>query len=364
MYIDKMSHYETKKVLKYVKKGSVSKLRTFLKKNKVDLSEIRDSLNKGVLHLSCYLGDSKMSRYLLRNGVDPCVTDDEGNTPLHIALKYALEFNNKTIFMNLIVPLTKKSKRVMNLANKHGETPQDLYEKLREALRSELLEDDKLSDVREKPMEDCLPSQQSRFEEQDWFEKLAYEEACEDFYFKQDYDQVVEEEENYERETYDHWAERIRREYNTKHQRVTAIPTIRPQEKEQEKLKLNETLTKKLTKEHEEYFNKVKQKRIKREREKYEENCQKVFESGCTDELTFESIPWPCLGSAADIVDKISEWAGEDKVGYLKMQRVRWHPDRFAQRCRHRLKNTADMEQILNLVNEISQGINMMISSL
>ena len=364
-----MTHYETKKVLKYIKKGSVSKLRSFLKRNEVNLSEIRDSESRGVLHLSCYLGECKMSRFLLRYGVDPCLPDSEGNTPIHIALKYALEFNNESVFLNLILPLKKKSKRVMNLANIHGETPGELYDKLKTALRNELSDKEELRvtngmdgrDTNESTFrgENFEARSVDRQEQQEWFEKLAFEEACEDFYFKDDYDKLVEE----QGESYNHWAERIRREYSTKYQKITVTQNSTTKAKKQEELKMNETLTKKLAKEHEAYMNDVKLKRTKREKEKYEENCQNVFESGSTDQLTFQAIPWPCTGSAADIVDKLSEWAGEDKIGYLKVQRVRWHPDRFAQRCRHRIKD-AEKERIMDLVKQISQGINMMISSL
>ena len=361
-----MSHYQTKKVLKYIKKGSVSKLRSFLKKNNVNLNEIHDSENRGVLHLSCYLGQCKMSRFLLRCGVDPCLTDNEGNTPIHLALKYALEFNNESVFLNLILPLKKKSKRVMNLANKLGETPGDLYDKLKTALRQELSEKKEFKEENGKGgrgmNEEKTHIETERVErqkEQDWFEKLAYEEACEDFYFKDDYESQLEEEQG---ESYDHWAERIRREYSTKHQRIAPTPRTKGTEKEKTN-RLNETLTKKLAKEHEAYMNGVKLKQIERQKKKYEENCQNVFESGSTNQLTFESIPWPCSGSAADIVDKLSEWAGEAKIGYLKIQRVRWHPDRFAQRCRHRISD-AERVRIMDLVKQISQGINMLISSL
>ncbi|CAB4012279.1 Hypothetical predicted protein [Paramuricea clavata] len=365
-----MTHYETKKILKYIKKGSVSKLRSFLRKNDVNLNEIRDSENRGVLHLSCYLGECKMSRFLLRYGVDPCLTDCEGNTPIHIALKYALEFNNQSVFLNLILPLKKRSKRVMNLANKLGETPGVLYDKLKTELRNELSDKEELLErgkngKRERETNEFEEENNfeaecaERLERQEWFEKLAFEESCEDFYFKVDHDSLLDE----QGETYDHWAERIRREHSTKYQKVTVTRSSTTEAKKQEHLKMNETLTKKLAKEHEEYINNVKLKQTKRRKEKYEENCQNVFECSNTDRLTFESIPWPCAGSAADIVDKLSEWAGVDKIGYLKVQRVRWHPDRFAQRCRHRIEN-AERERIMDLVKQVSQGINVMISSL
>ncbi|XP_028410991.1 NF-kappa-B inhibitor-like protein 1 [Dendronephthya gigantea] len=349
-----MSHSEAKKVLKYIKRGSISKLRSFLKRSKVNLNEIRDSENRGVLHLSCYLGECKMTRFLLRYGADPCMIDNEGNTPMHIALKYALEYNNETVFLNLVLPLKKKSKRVMNLANKIGETPNEMLHRLKKALKRELSDKDELSD------KNWIQEENEKFstqrQEQEWYEKLAFEETCEDFYFKQDtYDSLSEE----QSESYNEWADRIRREYRTKHQKVLVTNSRSQKQKD---FTVDESLTEKLAKEHKEYIDIVKLKRIKREKSKYEQNCLDVFECGAKDELTFQAIPWPCAGSAADIVDKLSQWAGED-ISYLKVQRVRWHPDKFSQRCGHRLKDV-DKEQILDLVKQISQGINFMISSM
>ena len=356
----KMSRSEAKKVLKYIKKGSMSKLRNYLKKSPVNMNEIRDSENRGVLHLSCYLGECKMTRYLLRYGVDPCMIDNEGNTPMHIALKYALEFNNETVFLNLVLPLKKKSKRVMNLANKIGETPCELLCRLKNALKRELSDKDQLSDSDKNQMREENDKCSTQRQEQEWYERLAFEEACEDFYFKQDtYDSLTEE----QNESYNEWAERIRHEYSTKHRKVLITNSESHTKQKQQEFTVDESLTEKLAKEHKEYINKVKLKRINREKSEYEQNCLEVFECSANDELTFQKIPWPCAGSAADIVDKLSQWAGEDNISYLKVQRVRWHPDKFAQRCGHRIKD-ADKEQIMDLVKQISQGINMMISSM
>ena len=96
----------------------------------------------------------------------------------------------------------------------------------------------------------------------------------------------------------------IRREYTTKHRKVVTLSSNSTQENKKEQLKLNETLTKKLAKEHEEYMNKVKLERNKQAKEKYEQRCHNVFDSSGSEELAFESIPWPCGGSAADIVGK------------------------------------------------------------
>lgn len=354
-----MTDYETRKVLAYIKKGSVNKLRSFLQEKDVNLDEIRDANNRGVLHLSCHLGECKMSRFLLRCGVDPCRTDSEGNTPVHVALKYALEFNNESVFRYLIVPLKKRSKRVMNLSNRLGETPQELYEMLKKELRKEFSEKEKSLQSEQTKISETKLVARNEKEEQEWFEKLAFEESCEDFYFKDGYDTFFEE----PKESYNNWAERIRREYEKKHQKIVVTQFEPSETKKAHKLKMHIALTNKLVKEHEAYVNDVKLKRTIREKKKYEEKCKTVFESGNTNQLNFEAIPWPCVGSAADIVDKLCEWAGDNTISYLKAQRVRWHPDKFAQRCQDRIMDV-EREQIMDLVKQISQGINMMINSL
>lgn len=333
------------KVVKFVKKGSISKLRKYLKKNDVNLNRIRDNEGRSMLHLSCYLGDYKMTRYLLRNGVDPCLTDDDGNTALHIALKYALESYKNTMLYDLIYYLKRKSRRVMNLANMFGETPNDLYTKWNSIMTSTFVEED---EVKQKLNE----------EEEEWQKKLAYEESCEDYYFKQD--ETPQEDLS---ETYNDWAERIRQEYFSKHKRTAGF-NISHQHKEREvDCKWKEELTKQLAEGHDNYIRRTRLKKMERERERYEDMCHNVFENGGMKPLSFDTIPWPCIGSAADIVDKLCEWAEDEKITYLKRQRIRWHPDKFAQRCRHRIKEN-DLSIIMDLVKEISQGINMMLSSL
>ena len=351
-----MGRSKDEKVLKYIKKGSVSKLRYFVRKHGLDVNKIRDRQGRGVLHLACYLGEGRTARCLVRCGANPCVTDDRGNTPLHTALEYTLEFNSKSAFTELVLPLKKKSKRVMHLENQRGETPEELLVKLKDALKQEWLVEE------EREMEE---EENEKDQEREWLEKLAFENSCEDFYFKED-SSLFEE----TRESYNDWADRIRREYYGKRARKDGLKSRLTDREKEKRIAENsyEKLTEKLAREHEEYVERIRLKskaaRLEEEKKTYEEKCRDVFENDHAEQLTFWEVPWPCDGSAADIVEKLAKWAGEEeKLQYMKQQRIRWHPDRFLQRCRHRLKGD-DEQKIMNLVKEISQGINAFIASL
>lgn len=351
-----MTRYQSKKVLKYIRKGSVSKLRNFVRQNDVNLNKIRDSQGRSVLHLACYLGEGRIARCLLRCGADPCVTDECGNTPLHTALEYAMEFNSESVFMDLVVPLKKKAKRVMHLKNHQGVTPEELLVKLKEAMKKDVLVEEQKVEAKEEEKE----------EETEWLDKLAFECACEDFYFKEE-DSPSHEETT---EDYNEWADRIKREYHTKRAPTNNLDSKQSECKEERTKEETEweKVTEKLEKDHKEYIARIQQKRkdlsLGKEKEKYEQKCVDVFEKESTKQLTFMEVPWPCEGSAVDIVEKLVQWADEkEKMKYLKSQRIRWHPDKFLQRCRHRLKGK-DREKIMDLVKEISQGINALIASL
>ena len=53
--------------------------------------------------------------------------------------------------------------------------------------------------------------------------------------------------------------------------------------------------------------------------------------------------------------EMISEEVGRKK--FLKEQQVRWHPDKFLQKCGNRLY-TGDKERIIEQVKKLSQEIN------
>ena len=90
-------------------------------------------------------------------------------------------------------------------------------------------------------------------------------------------------------------------------------------------------MTEKLEKDHQCYVQRIQQRskaRSEKDKEKYEERCEDVFKKESKEEMTFGDVPWPCDGSAVDIVEKLAEWAGEkDRIRYLKLQRIQWHPD-------------------------------------
>lgn len=102
---------------------------------------------------------------------------------------------------------------------------------------------------------------------------------------------------------------------------------------------------------------------------KYEGDCTSLYKTDCFTAVGYDDVPWPCRSEVAAasgeslrnaVVDFLfgeMDRGTAEYRSYLRVQRVRWHPDRFAQRCGHRLA-TDERERILRRVKEISQILN------
>jgi len=80
--------------------------------------------------------------------------------------------------------------------------------------------------------------------------------------------------------------------------------------------------------------------------------------------LHYRDVPWPHpddsqgVNEVADFLFSGMSPGSSEYRGYLRRQRVRWHPDRFRQQCEGRLEAGADKERILSKVTEISKILN------
>jgi len=103
---------------------------------------------------------------------------------------------------------------------------------------------------------------------------------------------------------------------------------------------------------------------------KYEGDCASLYRADGSSSIHFDDVPWPYRNDASAATS--GELSRDDVVGflfndldsgsadyksYLRVQRVRWHPDRFAQRCGARLA-AAHRDRILRRVKEVSQILN------
>ncbi|XP_036385820.1 NF-kappa-B inhibitor-like protein 1 isoform X2 [Megalops cyprinoides] len=353
-----------RRVLRYVEEGSLSKLRSYLRKHPdVDINFSEGKKQRGPLHLACALGDDAILRLLLKSGADPLQRDRKGNTPLHLAINRALK-HGKRVYDDLVVPLRKSCPIAMDTANKAGITPQDLLQWMR--------------DEQEPPAEGSASTTADR--EREWRDKLLGE--CQDEFYETfgqyDDDDFLQDD---AAEDFGDWADRIRQEYLGK-QRARAqqqAPAAsggrkrRRQETEEEERSRRELLAR-LEREHAEYLARAARKeeetRLSKKR-RYEERCAATFrgDSGSgSSRLGYADIPWPApRGSVQEMVEVILHGADRtDLPAFRKLLRrhqAMWHPDKFAQRCGGRLEE-GDRQRILDTVTALSQELNRLAQSI
>ena len=97
----------------------------------------------------------------------------------------------------------------------------------------------------------------------------------------------------------------------------------------------------------------------------YERNCIALYGSGSSSPIGYDDVSWPHpAGKDSPLKEVVTEFlfgdlqSGSDTYkSYLRLQRVRWHPDRFVHRCGGRLKSS-DRVKILDKVKTISQILN------
>ncbi|XP_043090094.1 NF-kappa-B inhibitor-like protein 1 [Puntigrus tetrazona] len=352
-----------RRVLRYMKQGSLMKLKSFLRKHKeLDLNFTQGKKHRSPLHIVCSQGDDAILRLLLEHGANPLQTDRNGDTPLHLATRKALK-HGKRAYDDLVVPLQKKCPEAMNISNKAGVTPHDLFQWM-------------------KPEQVNLKNDTSHVDsEKKWREKLLGE--CQDEFFETfgqyDDDFLWDDKDD---EDFEDWAERIRQEYfakqRAKEQRESASSGQQrwKRRKEMEKDERSQReLRARLEQEHEEYLQRAarKEEEIRqRRRRRYEENCATTFHRSSGKEpeglLGYTDIPWPVpCGSLEEMVDVMLHGADRSDLTsfrkVLRRQQAFWHPDKFVQRCGGRLLDS-DRQRILDTVTSLSQELNRLAQNL
>ncbi|XP_078350119.1 NF-kappa-B inhibitor-like protein 1 [Oculina patagonica] len=350
------------KLFYYIKTGKLHRVRSLFKKYEPSyLTAFVDRKGRTPLHACCFLGDDAIMRLLLKNGADVEVADSDGNTPIHIALKYAIQTVRFSAFNDLIAPLLKVcSRHVLDMENNEEKTPREYLTDLKRAYAQRREEEEaERKQQRRKQHEE----KSANMENLEWERKLQFEASQEDYcynYSTYSDDDCLEN----TQESYDEWADRIIRErrQKTASSKQQETETNRQQQEQEQKARER---TRKLEKEHEAYITRMS---IQRQKLKltssltdYEKRCQEIFQSNSTTSLKFLDLPWPSEGDTKNMIDLVVKWSelktDEEKKKFLKEQQVRWHPDKFLQKCGKRL-HVEDREQIIEQVKELSQEIN------
>lgn len=352
-----------RKLFHYIKVGKLHRVQSLFKKHKPSyLSAIVDRKGRTPLHVCCLLGDDAIMRFLLKNGANVEVTDSDGNSPIDFALKYIEETWQFSALNDLILPLVNVcSSDFLDVKNSEGKTARQSLNRLKRAFKHSKREKEIESQRRQQWRMDN-EKMSKKEDDLEWERKLQFEAGQEDFEFsKYNQDDYVET----MQETYDEWVERIMHERWQKtaanKQEKTETDSKRKQHQEQ----ASRERTKQLEKEHETYM-----KRMSIERQKlklgtnlaeYEKQCQVTFDSDSRTTIKFIDVPWPCQGDTNEMIKLVKRWSelkpDEERKKFLKEQQVRWHPDKFLQKCGNRLES-GDREKVIEQVKQLSQEIN------
>lgn len=80
-----------------------------------DVNQRSPERNKTPLHIACENNAVVVFEFLMHNGADACVVDDDGNSPLH----YAAYSGSQTMVKQLL----ERASKTINLLNKQQQTP-------------------------------------------------------------------------------------------------------------------------------------------------------------------------------------------------------------------------------------------------
>lgn len=355
-----MDKSKEKKLFCYIKVGKLHRVRSLFKKYKPShLTAIVDRKGRTPLHVCCLLGDDAIMRLLLKNGAKVEVTDTDGNTPIHFALKYAMETTRFTAFNDLILPLLNvcgSSSSVLDVKNNDGKSARECLSQLK-MIHAQRREEVVAQRRQQRRMKSERPSKKN-LEDLEWERKLKFEAGQEDFskYNQDDYMETTH-------ETYDEWVEKIMRERWQKKasSKQKAGVDCKPRHCQEDARQR----TKQLEMEHEAYMTQMSVQRQKLKLTvtlaKYEEKCKVMFDGDSSRTIKFSEVSWPCQGDTNRMLDLVKRWlelkSGEERKKFLKEQQVRWHPDKFLQKCGNRLDND-ERDKIIEQVKELSQEIN------
>jgi len=137
------------------------------------------------------------------------------------------------------------------------------------------------------------------------------------------------------------------------------------------KRKIFEENMKKAQEEDRQQQERLRREKIGLRKLQYERDCIALYKPGSSSPIGYKDVSWPHPpGKEVLLKEVVTEFlfgdlqSGSDTYrSYLRLQRIRWHPDRFVQRCGGRLKD-CDRGKILDKVNAISQILNSLYETL
>ncbi|XP_004847076.1 NF-kappa-B inhibitor-like protein 1 isoform X2 [Heterocephalus glaber] len=292
------------------------------------------------LHRACARHDAPALCLLLRLGADPAHQDRHGDTALHAAARQGPD-----AYTDFFLPLLSRCPSAMGIKNKDGETPGQILGWGPPWDSAEEEDDDEASRERE------------------WRQKLQGE-------LEDEWQEVIGRLEDdaarqaQEPESFSAWSDRLAREHALKQQR--AAGACRPAR--------TEAATRSRRRREEE-------QRLFRERARAKERELRDSRAGRAQGARgdrgaepagaargglwrFGDVPWPCPGGGdpeAMAAALVARGPPAEEQGalrrYLRVQQVRWHPDRFLQRFRSQIE-TRELGRVMGTVTALSQALN------
>ncbi|CAC5391917.1 NFKBIL1 [Mytilus coruscus] len=344
----------TEKLKKYIKEDRPSKFKSYVRKRRIDVCEIRLDKEQSLLHYSCKYGQDIIFRYLIKKDIDFLLQDSNGNTALHLALKCALKSTANTVYTSIILPLIEKCPDLLEVDNEDGISCRNLLDKL--------VKKKQHHEHKDQPM---FYKSEEENEADDWQDKLADELRNEHDDFTGRY-HSDKDEDSYA-EGYDEWADRLRHEYHMKHRYSRHHPkkhketasSSQSKEQNDNKEKL-EDIREKMRQKYEENQKRDRENRFLLKSNNYLKNITALGLMSHEGEIKFNDVPWPFNSDVKEIKNVMFQsalCAGEKYKKRLREEQVRWHPDKFQQKYGKQL-HEKDKHKIMERVKEISQELN------
>lgn len=305
------------------------------------------------LHRACGRHDAPALCLLLRLGADPAHQDRHGDTALHAAARQGPD-----AYTDFFLPLLSRCPSAMGIKNKDGETPGQILGWGPPWDSAEEEEDEEVSKERE-----WRQKLQGELEDE-WQEVIGR--------FEDDASRDTQ-----EPESFSAWSERLAREHAQKQrQQLEAEGSCRPPRAEGSSHSWRQ---------HEEEQRLFRERARAKEKELCESRARRAQEAqrdkgpeppraGPRAEhprgaergslWRFGDVPWPCPGGgdpeamAAALVARGPPLEEQGALKrYLRVQQVRWHPDRFLQRFRSQIE-TWELGRVMGAVTALSQALN------
>nr|XP_021511556.1 NF-kappa-B inhibitor-like protein 1 isoform X2 [Meriones unguiculatus] len=309
------------------------------------------------LHRACARHDAPALCLLLRLGADPAHQDRHGDTALHAAARQGPD-----AYTDFFLPLLSRCPSAMGIKNKDGETPGQIlgwgppWDSDDDEEDEDEDEDEELSRERE-----WRRKLQGELQDE-WQEVLGR--------FEDDASRDTQ-----EPESFSAWSDRLAREHAQK-RRQQLQGSCRPpraegpshswrQQEEEQRLFRERARAKE---------EELRESRARRAREASADRgpeppraaprAEHMRGPGRASLWRFGDVPWPCPGGgdpeamAAALVARGPPLEEQGALRrYLRVQQIRWHPDRFLQRFRSQIE-TRELGRVMGTVTALSQALN------